>query len=82
MSNTCITQNMSPNFITTNVILSMKKAFTYEEAVAEVKKYISSNCENLVKLSIARLRESDYLDENGSYYTVIENEKSKRWSVF
>ena len=73
---------MPLNFIMTNAILSMQDSFTFSDAVQEIRKYIEDVNINFVKSTINRLRENDYLEEVGSYYRVLENDKSTRWGIF
>lgn len=75
-----ITENTSENFIITNTILSMKSIFTFSEIVKRLKAYSIDN-EKAIKSSIMRLRENDYLEEDGSYYRVLSNGESKRWGI-
>lgn len=75
-----ITTSTSANFIITNIILSMKDMFTCDEIIEKLKTY-SIDDEKMVKKSITRLRENDYLEEDGSYYRVLNNRESKRWGI-
>lgn len=68
------------NFIITNTILSMQDIFTFDQVIEKLRTY-SINNEKIVKKSIARLRENDYLEEDGSYYRVLTSTESKRWGI-
>ncbi|HIG0358569.1 TPA: hypothetical protein ACX96Z_000122 [Clostridium sporogenes] len=76
-----ITNSTNINFVITNTILSMQDNFTCEKIIRDLEKY-SINNERLVKESFDRLKENDYLEEDGSYYRVLNNEESKRWCIY
>ncbi len=62
------------NFIVSNLILVQKDEFTYNDILAKVEsifKGITSELESVIKKCIIRLRESGYLSELGSIYSVV-----------
>lgn len=67
------------NFIITNTILNIKNWFNIEQVTETLKEYSIDN-KRLVKQSIERLRDNDYLEEDGSYYRVLNNRESRRWN--
>lgn len=75
-----VTNKTNKNFIITNIILSMSKIFTCDDVLEALRKY-SINDESTVKKAIARLRDNDYLEEQGSYYRVLDNTESRRWGI-
>lgn len=74
-----ISENITKNFIITNVILSKKDSFTCEEIIGTLSEEYAIADEKMIKNSIKRLRENDYLEEEGSYYKVLDSRESKRW---
>ncbi|WP_238900628.1 hypothetical protein [Clostridium sp. YIM B02500] len=69
------------NFIITNTILSMQDFFTFDQVIDRLREYSIDN-EKVIKKSIARLRDNDYLEEDGSYYRVLDSRESNRWGIF
>lgn len=70
---------LNNNFVLTNLILTMEGTFTYEDAFNRISQHIAGVSKKTVRKTIERLRDNDYLDELGSKYTVIPQEKSMRW---
>ena len=63
------------NFIVSNIILSKKDSFTYEEIREEVNsllKCTSGNIESTLEKCLVRLRDDGFLDVLGSTYTPRE----------
>ena len=63
------------NFIVSNIILSKKSSFTYEEIREEVNsllKCTSGNIESTLEKCLVRLRDDGFLDVLGSTYTPRE----------
>lgn len=74
------TMENNTNFYLTNYILSIEEDFTLESlanSISESKKLNVST--QLLRNTIERLRESEYLQEVGFHYHVIAEEKNVRW---